>query len=174
MIGYVYLGLASVSKFNTPLNLVAFVVFLVAYIKSFTILNKHRGTSRNISSTNNDIMKITKFYFTLYLISHGPLFAISVFNLIDKFRIMEKFQKENQLIFLEVTSLSSNLVGIINALIVLKMNRGIKVKILNWFSRIQNQVSNINSNDNDNNIKRTLTTGTRIITVSSIKQVQSD
>ena len=119
----------SIPKYSVPLNIIVFSLFIGLYIKSFIILKQHTTFSRNVRSTNADIIKITKFYFILYVVSTGILFAVNISHWVYKPTFQQSFNSPSKVIDYAILDLNPTLVGIINAIANMKINRKMNEKI---------------------------------------------
>lgn len=125
-----YVGNRSTFPLALPVNIIVFLLSTLLYTKSFYILNGYKKSNKSVSRTNSDITKITKFYFVLYMISSTCLLSVSIYNWFGKTRFGNQFDTTNEIIILVILNVIQNLTGIINAVVILVINRPIKRKLL--------------------------------------------
>ena len=124
-----------IPKLTVPINVIAFVLFVTLYTKSVIKLKQHTRSNQNLSNTETDIVKITKFYFILYLTSNLLLVAYNITSLMTKMND-EHYRKTKKLVFHVLNNLNPTLVGIINSFAIMKINRPIKQKLLSFTNRV--------------------------------------
>lgn len=115
-----------------PINISIFTIMIIMYLKTLIILKKHKKLRREISSENQNITRITKFYFYLYLSSQA--FLLLAYQIVSKLNIGVADQKaiksKGNLQFATVlVSQMTIIVGIVNAFAILSINRKIKENI---------------------------------------------
>ena len=134
---HIFYGIKSTVRFGLPVNIIVFLLAAGLYIESFCLLNQYKKSQQSISNTNSDIAKITKFYFLLYLISSTCLLCLSISNWFGKTRFGGQWDTTNKLIVLATLNIIPNLTGIINAVVILAINRAIKKRLLStWLLKL--------------------------------------
>ena len=129
-----------IPRLNTPLNVIGLIIILIFYTKSYIILKQHVQSSRNLSTTNQDLVKITKFYLVFYLISNLLIFGTSYVS----GRVIpqnEKLTKEDTaVIFFLANNLNNTLTGITTSLVTMKINRATKAKLSTYINNIRSHL----------------------------------
>uniref|UniRef100_A0A7M5V6U4 G-protein coupled receptors family 1 profile domain-containing protein n=2 Tax=Clytia hemisphaerica TaxID=252671 RepID=A0A7M5V6U4_9CNID len=133
------------SLYTHPVNSGVLTIFLVSYLASFKILNRHQRSTTvqrsNSLRSNRDIMKVSKSYFFLYLISYGFLFALYVARVWILADIMEQLIRGNLVLYIEVCASIYLINAIINGIVVLRINRPTKRRIRRLGTRLRSRIS---------------------------------
>ncbi|XP_066912032.1 uncharacterized protein [Clytia hemisphaerica] len=121
----------------TPLNFIALIIFLTLYIKSYIKLKQHMEESRNLSTTNQDLVKITKFYLIFYLISNLLIMCTSFATSLTKSQNEKRLKQDTTLAFLLANRLNNILTGIVTSLSTLIINRATRAKLSTYTNNIR-------------------------------------
>lgn len=121
----------------TPLNVIGLIIFLTLYTKSYIKLKQHVEASRNLSTTNQDLTKITKFYLIFYLISNLLIMCISFASSLTKSQNEKPMKQDTSLAFLLASRLNIIITGIVTSLATLIINRAIKSKLSTYINGVR-------------------------------------
>ena len=126
-----------IPRLTAPLNVIGLIIFLTFYTKSYIILKQHMESSRNLSTTNQDLVKITRFYLIFYIISNllvlGTSFASSQINS-QNGKLMKQ---DTAVLFLLANNLNNILTGIVTSLSTLIINRATKAKLSTYINSVR-------------------------------------